>query len=127
MLPAESDSTSTRVRSPPVHDPRDPQGETAADRDGRLWAWCGLALILCVALGLRLWGIKEGLPYVYNIDEAGHFVPKAVHMFLKGLTRATSSIRPRSPTYCTLCSTLGSGEPTACIANTRAIRAKYSW
>jgi hypothetical protein len=85
MPPAESDSTSTRVRSPPVHDPRDSQGETAADRDGRLWAWCGLALILCVALGLRLWGIKEGLPYVYNIDEAGHFVPKAVTMFSEGL------------------------------------------
>jgi 4-amino-4-deoxy-L-arabinose transferase-like glycosyltransferase len=84
MPPAESDNTSTRVRSPPVHDPRDPQGETA-DRDGRLWAWCGLALVLCVALGLRLWGIKEGLPYVYNIDEAGHFVPKAVTMFSEGL------------------------------------------
>ncbi|MFZ2113500.1 MAG: glycosyltransferase family 39 protein [Solirubrobacteraceae bacterium] len=85
MPPAESDSTSTRVRSPPVHDPRDRRGETPADRDGRLWAWCGLALVLCVALGLRLWGIKEGLPYVYNIDEAGHFVPKAVTMFSEGL------------------------------------------
>jgi hypothetical protein len=85
MPPAEPDSSSTRVRSPPVHEPRDSQEETAADRDGRLWAWCGLALILCVALGLRLWGIKEGLPYVYNIDEAGHFVPKAVRMFSEGL------------------------------------------
>ncbi|HTA96635.1 MAG TPA: glycosyltransferase family 39 protein [Solirubrobacteraceae bacterium] len=68
-----------------MHDPRDPQGEKAADRNGRLWAWCGLALVLCVALGLRLWGIGEGLPYVYNIDEAGHFVPKAVTMFSDGL------------------------------------------
>jgi hypothetical protein len=85
MPPAESDSTSTHVRSPRVDDPRDPQGKPAADRDGRLWVWCGLALILCVALGLRLWGIKEGLPYVYNIDEAGHFVPKAVTMFSEGL------------------------------------------
>jgi 4-amino-4-deoxy-L-arabinose transferase-like glycosyltransferase len=47
--------------------------------------WCGLALILSAALGLRLWGIKQGLPYVYNIDEAGHFVPKAVAMFPDGL------------------------------------------
>ena len=85
MPPAESERTSTRVRSFPVHDSRDLQGEKAADRDGRLWAWCGLALVLCVALGLRLWGIKEGLPYVYNIDEAGHFVPKAVAMFSDGL------------------------------------------
>jgi hypothetical protein len=51
----------------------------------RRWAWGGLALVLLVALGLRLWGIKEGLPYIYNIDEAGHFVPKAVRMFSEGL------------------------------------------
>ncbi len=85
MSPAESDSSSTHVRSPPVHAPRDSQDVKTADREGRLWAWCGLALLLCVALGLRLWGIKEGLPYVYNIDEAGHFVPKAVTMFSDGL------------------------------------------
>jgi hypothetical protein len=41
----------------------------------------GLALVLGGALGLRLWGITQGLPYVYNIDEADHFVPKAVKMF----------------------------------------------
>ena len=88
MPPAESDSTSTRVRIPPVQRPaRSVRSvrKPVADRNGRLWAWCGLALVLCVALGLRLWGIKEGLPYVYNIDEAGHFVPKAVTMFSDGL------------------------------------------
>lgn len=53
--------------------------------ESRRWAWCGLALVLSAALGLRLWGIKQGLPYVYNIDEAGHFVPKAVAMFSDGL------------------------------------------
>ncbi len=57
----------------------------ASPSSARLWAWCGLALVLLVALGLRLWGIGEGLPYVYNIDEAGHFVPKAVKMFSEGL------------------------------------------
>jgi hypothetical protein len=40
--------------------------------------------VLALALGLRLWGVGEGLPYVYNIDEAGHFVPKAVQMFAPG-------------------------------------------
>ncbi len=91
MSPAEPDSTSTHVRSPAVHDQRDPhdphgpQSKPAADGNERLWAWSGLGLVLCVALGLRLWGIKEGLPYVYNIDEAGHFVPKAVAMFSDGL------------------------------------------
>ncbi|HEX4837534.1 MAG TPA: glycosyltransferase family 39 protein [Solirubrobacteraceae bacterium] len=54
-------------------------------RVARRWVWCGLALVLVAALGLRLWGIGQGLPYVYNIDEAGHFVPKAVKMFTAGL------------------------------------------
>ena len=27
---------------------------------------------------LRLWGIKQGLPYSYNVDEATHFVPRAI-------------------------------------------------
>ena len=59
---------------------------TAEYSDGsRRWAWCGLALVLATALGLRLWGVKQGLPYIYNIDEAGHFVPKAVEMFSHGL------------------------------------------
>jgi hypothetical protein len=48
----------------------------------RRWAWlAGLLGVLAVALGLRLWGIAEGLPYVYNIDEGTHFVPRAVAMF----------------------------------------------
>ena len=85
MPPTESDSSWAHLRTTAVHEPRDPQEQRAAARAGRLWAWCGLALVLCVALGLRLWGIKEGLPYVYNIDEAGHFVPKAVTMFADGL------------------------------------------
>jgi dolichyl-phosphate-mannose-protein mannosyltransferase len=40
-----------------------------------------LAAIVAVALGLRLWGIDVGLPYVYNVDEGAHFVPRAVGMF----------------------------------------------
>lgn len=50
----------------------------------RRWAWPALGALLAMALALRLWGIGEGLPYVYNIDEAGHFVPKAVQMFEPG-------------------------------------------
>ena len=41
--------------------------------------------ILLVALGLRLWHIRHGLPFAYNADEAEHFVPKAVGMFDGGL------------------------------------------
>jgi 4-amino-4-deoxy-L-arabinose transferase-like glycosyltransferase len=47
----------------------------------RRWVWLGLAAVLVGGLGLRLWGIGEGLPYAYNADEAGHFVPHAVKMF----------------------------------------------
>ncbi len=54
-------------------------------RDMGRWAWPTLALVLLAALGLRLWGIGQGLPYIYNIDEAGHFVPKAVDMSAHGL------------------------------------------
>jgi len=47
----------------------------------RRWAWIGLAAVLASALALRLWGIRQGLPYIYNIDEADHFVPHAIAMF----------------------------------------------
>lgn len=36
---------------------------------------------MAVALGLRLWSIRNGLPWVYNSDEEQHFVPVAVRMF----------------------------------------------
>jgi len=51
----------------------------------RRWAWPLLAGVIAVALGLRLWGIRQGLPYAYNTDEADHFVPRAVSMFAHGL------------------------------------------
>ncbi len=40
-----------------------------------------LVLLLIATLLLRLWGIKQGLPYSYNTDEATHFVPKAIDFF----------------------------------------------
>lgn len=51
----------------------------------RKWAWATLAVVLAGGLGLRLWGIRQGLPYAYNADEADHFVPHAVAMFAHGL------------------------------------------
>jgi 4-amino-4-deoxy-L-arabinose transferase-like glycosyltransferase len=48
----------------------------------RRWPyWAALALVLGGALALRLWGIKQGLPFAYNADENSHFVPKAIGMF----------------------------------------------
>ena len=40
-----------------------------------------LAVLLLVTFLLRLWGIKQGLPYSYNVDEATHFVPRAIALF----------------------------------------------
>src|SRR2546421_9851110 len=37
--------------------------------------------LLIVTFLLRLWGIKQGLPYSYNVDEATHFVPRAISFF----------------------------------------------
>jgi hypothetical protein len=53
---------------------------------GRGWrgeaGWlAAAALITAVALGLRLWGIRHGLPYIYNVDENANFVPRAIGMF----------------------------------------------
>jgi len=53
--------------------------------NGRRRYWGPLSVVLVVAFALRLWGIKQGLPYVYDVDEYGHFVPEAVAMFHHGL------------------------------------------
>jgi 4-amino-4-deoxy-L-arabinose transferase-like glycosyltransferase len=44
------------------------------------WESSALVAVLVGALALRLWGVKTGLPFIYNVDEAAHFVPKAVAM-----------------------------------------------
>jgi 4-amino-4-deoxy-L-arabinose transferase-like glycosyltransferase len=49
---------------------------------GQRWRWrLAVAGVLALALVLRLWGIKQGLPYAYNLDEYGHFVPHAIGVF----------------------------------------------
>jgi hypothetical protein len=49
---------------------------------GQRWRWwSAVTAVLVVALLLRLWGVKQGLPYAYNLDEYGHFVPHAIGMF----------------------------------------------
>ncbi len=56
-----------------------------SQRGERRWVWPLLALVLLGGLALRLWGVRQGLPFAYNLDEGTHFVPKAVAMFGKGL------------------------------------------
>jgi uncharacterized membrane protein (GlpM family) len=58
----------------------------------------GVLVILAATLGLRLWGIKQGLPYSYNVDEATHFVPKSV-AFLSGSLNPHYFLNPPAYSY----------------------------
>ncbi|MEA2286778.1 MAG: hypothetical protein QOJ21_2821 [Solirubrobacteraceae bacterium] len=65
---------------------RNAGGPDPSPRGARRWPyWLGLAGVLAAALGLRLWGIRHGLPYAYNADENAHFVPGAIGLFGHGL------------------------------------------
>jgi len=51
----------------------------------RRWTWpLAVAATTAVALVLRLWGVRHGLPYAYNVDENAHFVPRAIGLFGHG-------------------------------------------
>ena len=85
--PGES-SAPPPTAEPPAGDPGD-----GPSRGGRLrGAWHGPARPWLLALGfvvlaglvLRVWGIKWGLPYAYNLDERSHFVPRSVAYFRDG-------------------------------------------
>jgi hypothetical protein len=54
---------------------------TSARTTGRNLHRIALGMLLLATLGLRLWGIKQGLPYIYNSDEARHYVPRAIAYF----------------------------------------------
>jgi len=58
-----------------------------------------LAAVLLGGLGLRLWGVAQGLPYAYNTDEADHFVPRAVRMFEAGSLNPHYFANPPAFTY----------------------------
>jgi 4-amino-4-deoxy-L-arabinose transferase-like glycosyltransferase len=47
------------------------------------WALAVGALLVGAFL-LRIWGVRQGLPYAYNVDENAHFVPKAIGLFGHG-------------------------------------------
>jgi hypothetical protein len=54
----------------------------------------GLGGVLLGALLLRLWGIRYGLPFAYNIDERSHFVPRAVALYSKGTLNPHYQLNP---------------------------------
>jgi hypothetical protein len=55
--------------------------------------------VLLGGLGLRLWGVGQGLPYAYNTDEADHFVRHAVRMFEEGSLNPHYFANPPAFTY----------------------------
>jgi hypothetical protein len=57
-----------------------------------------VTVVLAVALGLRLWGDRSGLPWIYNVDEAQEFVPYAIGM-LHGNLNPGYFINPPAFTY----------------------------
>lgn len=61
--------------------------------------WPALAVVLLGGLGLRLWGVRQGLPYAYNADEADHFVPHAIKMFVQGTLNPHYFANPPGFTY----------------------------
>jgi hypothetical protein len=61
-----------------------PPAAAAAGGERRWPWWVGLALVLVAALGLRVWGVKQGMPFAYNADENAHFVPNAIGLFGHG-------------------------------------------
>jgi hypothetical protein len=74
-------------------------GLTDVSARERRWAWPALALVLLGGLGLRLWGVAQGLPYVYNTDESDHFVTRAVEMFAHGNLNPHYFANPPAYTY----------------------------
>jgi 4-amino-4-deoxy-L-arabinose transferase-like glycosyltransferase len=57
-----------------------PQPSLRGD-DGRLGWGLAIGAVLLLALGLRVWGVHQGLPYAYNADENAHFVTRAIGLF----------------------------------------------
>jgi hypothetical protein len=80
-VPADTRSRLGQRSSPPWSRRRRTHAgdaRTSARTTGRNLHRIALALLLLATLGLRLWGIKQGLPYSYNSDEARHYVPRAI-------------------------------------------------
>ncbi len=70
-----------RAHPAPAERPEAPRKPAQQRRGRREWQRPTLAVLLIGTFVLRVWGIKQGLPYSYNADEATHFVPRAIDFF----------------------------------------------
>lgn len=67
------DLTSLRERAGTLRTLRRPSGWTLA-----------VGGVLLATFLLRIWGVRQGMPYAFNADENAHFVPKAIGLFGHG-------------------------------------------
>jgi 4-amino-4-deoxy-L-arabinose transferase-like glycosyltransferase len=75
------DAARTEEPAPPPPAEEARVGEPRAHRSRRIIVAVLLGLIVVVGLVLRLRNNGYGLPYVYNFDEAQHFVSRSVNVF----------------------------------------------
>jgi hypothetical protein len=84
MPPSSTTDTPARPRgaSPAARVRTGVNGALSRARRPRADGWTlAVAGLLLVALAVRLWGAKSGLPFAYNVDENAHFVPRAIGFF----------------------------------------------
>jgi hypothetical protein len=68
-------------RATPPAEPA-PAPDAPPRAEGARWPWwVALGLVLAGSLILRVWGSSHGLPYSFNADENGHFVPHAIGLY----------------------------------------------
>lgn len=79
-LPAQRYDISVAARPVRSLSPSQPS-VIGAEKRGHRRVVVALLVVLGGGLTLRLWGVRQGLPYLYNNDEAADFLPRAVHMF----------------------------------------------
>jgi len=75
------DAARAEETAPPPPGPETVEAAPRRDRSRRILVTVLLGLIVVVGLVLRLRNNGYGLPYVYNFDEAQHFVSRSVNVF----------------------------------------------
>ena len=88
------------VGTRPTSDPTSgAQVETDSGARRRYGWWLALTGVLTLALALRVWGSRSGLPFVYNPDEYSHFVLRAVRFHAYGNLDPTYFVNPPAFSY----------------------------